>query len=126
MIVKTAEFLSEVSGNGDGDYYLRRVPGKPEYSVKCRKPKLSKKKKKEYGDTELTRVFKEAASRAKAEYADVVRRAEWQHRYDAAKEDLRKRGTAAYDENGKMKLPAYLWLYIRREIMREILADNKL
>ncbi|MBR1809001.1 MAG: hypothetical protein IJ776_06410 [Paludibacteraceae bacterium] len=126
MIVKTADFLSELSGQGDGDYYLRRVPGKPEYSVKCRKPKLSKKKKKEYGDTERSRIFREAAVRAKAEYADAEKRVEWQRRYDAAREDLRKRGTAAYDINGKMKLPAYLWLYIRREIMNEMLADSKL
>ncbi len=123
MIVKTADYLSEASGNGGGDYYLRRIPGRPEYSVKCKKPRFSKAKRKAYAETERSKIFKAAAQRAKAEYADAEKRAEWQRRYDAAKESQRKRGGSIYDSRGKLKLPPYLWLYIRKEVHKEVLAE---
>lgn len=120
MIVRTADYLSEAYSELSSDYYLRRLPGRPGYSVRCRKPYFSKEKKEEYRNSLWSVIFKEATLRAKADYADSEKREMWAKRYKAVIDDYRRKRKSLIDSTGRRRVPAYLWLFIRSEIMKEM------
>lgn len=121
MIVRTADYLSEIKGRVDTDSYLRQIPGRPGYSVKCKKPQLSKEQREEYRNMATSRAFKEATIRAKAEYKDPLRKKYWAERQSALIADYEKRGKSLWDANGKRRIPVRLWDFIRGEIIKELL-----
>ena len=123
MIVRTADYLSGISGKLDDGYYLRRIPGRPGYSVKCKKPEFDETKKDRYRNARVSLVFKEANVRARAEYRDPEKRAIWEAKYAAAKADFAKRGKSIEGADGRLRLPARLWEYVRREIIKEMSAN---
>ena len=66
MIVQTADYLSGISGKLDEGYYLRRIPGRPGYSVKCKKLEFDETKKDRYRNARVSLVFKEATAMAES------------------------------------------------------------
>ena len=88
--------------------YTRRLPGHPENIVSiCKKPRYTKKQKRKMAERPTVQRFCEVNAEAHAIFQDPVRKAEWQARHVAARQDASRHN---------YYVPVRLWDYVRHEL----------
>lgn len=118
MIVQVATYLRSVGGKVEEGKYLRGIPGRIGYATLCNKPKYSKKEKKEMGKRPEVSHFKEMMAKVKAIMSDPEQLAMWTKKHAEAQREA-SRHQRQPDAKGKPYIPARLYDYIRREVMRQ-------
>jgi len=117
MIVRVADYLSQMGGSIDREHWLRPIPGRPGYAVLCHKPQYSKKEKIAMAKTQNVADFKALMAEAKRQYRDPVLRSEWEQKHVAAQREA-SRHQRGIDSKGRTYVPARLWDYIRQELSK--------
>ena len=98
----------EYIGELDDEHYARRPVGHPDgIAILCKKPRYSKKQRKQMAKRPQVKRFGEVNLEAQAIYHDPVRRAEWEARHKAAQQEASRHGNSIYPR---------LWDYIRHEL----------
>lgn len=121
MKVQVANYLSAMGGSIDPEHYLRPIPNCPGWAALCKKPRYSKKAKKEMAKRAQVKAFSTMTAKAKRIYNTPELRAEWQAKYDAALKAAKKKHPGLEGNNpNKPYVPARLWDFIRQEIHKEM------
>lgn len=121
MKVHIASYLSAMGGSIDPEHYLRPIPNCPGWAALCKKPRYSKKAKKEMAKRAQVKAFSTMTAKAKRIYNTPELRAEWQAKYDAALKVAKKKHPHLEGNNPNQPyVPARLWDFIRQEIHKEM------
>jgi hypothetical protein len=98
-------YIGQYSGEFGPDDYVRKMINAPEnVRAVCKKPRYTKKQKKQMAERPQVKRFVTVSAEAKAIYHDPVQRAEWEKRHAAFIAKARKKGDYTYPR---------LWDYLR-------------
>jgi len=115
--ISTVEFLNGYRGGLSEDDYARSlIKYKGRVMAVCKKPKYTKKQKKEMAKRPQIKRFNEVNAEAQRIYHDPILRAEWEQRHAAFRAEAHKRNDYEYPR---------LWDFIRHELNQAKIAASK-
>lgn len=86
MKAKWTGLVNDLRGHVDSRHYARHIPGNWEWAAVCEKPELSEATKKKKASLPTAKRFKAMMTEYKAIMHTPDRRAEWESRYESAKQ----------------------------------------
>jgi len=109
--------LTAKTGEWDKDNYTRRLPGRPDGIVSvCKKPKYSKKQRKEMAERPAVKRFCQVTAEASAIMRDPVLRKEWEERHLEFQRAAKKAGEYPYTR---------FWDYLRHTLNQAKIEAEK-
>ena len=115
--IRLIDYLANYRGGlSDEDYARTLIKCKEKVMAVCKKPKYTKKQKKEMAKRPQIKRFNKVNAEAQKIYHDPVLRAEWEQRHAAFRAEARKRNDYEYPR---------LWDFIRHELNQAKIAVSK-